>query len=34
MFRVAPAFKLKDLETIFRHKVFRMLLSNGKSPKT
>ncbi|MBW2660890.1 MAG: transposase [Deltaproteobacteria bacterium] len=30
MFRVAPTFKLKDLETIFRHKVFKMLLSKGK----
>jgi hypothetical protein len=30
MFRVAPTFKLKDLETIFRHKVFKMLLSKGR----
>jgi hypothetical protein len=28
--RVAPIFKLKDLETIFRHKAFKMLLSKGK----
>ncbi|MCX5847111.1 MAG: transposase [Deltaproteobacteria bacterium] len=30
MFRVAPPFDLKKLETIFRHKVFRMLLNKGK----
>jgi hypothetical protein len=30
MFRVAPLFKLKHLEAIFRHKVFTMLLSKGK----
>jgi len=30
MFRVAPLFELKYLEEIFRHKVFKMLLSNGK----
>jgi len=30
MFRVAPLFELKHLEEIFRHKVFKMLLSNGK----
>ncbi len=30
MFRVAPRFEAKGLEEIFRHKVFRMLLSNGK----
>ncbi len=26
MFRVAPPFKLKDLEAIFQHKIFKMLL--------
>ena len=26
MFRVAPAFNLKNLEVIFRHKVFKLLL--------
>ena len=30
MFRVAPLFELKHLEEIFRHKVFKMLLSKGK----
>jgi hypothetical protein len=30
MFRVAPSFETKDLEAIFRHKVFKMLLSKGK----
>ena len=30
MFRVAPIFELKHLEEIFRHKVFKMLLSKGK----
>ena len=30
MFRVTPYFELKDLENIFRHKVFSMLLSKGK----
>ena len=30
MFRVAPPLELKKLETIFRHKVFRMLLKKGK----
>jgi hypothetical protein len=30
MFRVAPPFDLKKLESIFRHKVFRMLLNKGK----
>jgi hypothetical protein len=30
MFRVAPAFRRKDLEMLFRHKVFKMLLSKGK----
>lgn len=30
IFRVAPRFRPKDLEEIFRHKVFKMLLSKGK----
>jgi hypothetical protein len=30
MFRVAPHFETKELEEIFRHKVFKMLLSKGK----
>ena len=30
MFRVAPPLELKRLESIFRHKVFRMLLNKGK----
>jgi len=30
MFRVSPLFELKHLEAIFRHKVFKMLLSKGK----
>jgi hypothetical protein len=30
MFRVAPHLELKKLDAIFRHKVFRMLLSKGK----
>ena len=30
MFRVAPRFHRKDLEKIFRHKVFKLLLSKGK----
>ena len=30
MFRVAPPLELKKLETIFQHKVFRMLLKKGK----
>ncbi len=30
MFRVAPRFETKHLEEIFRHKVFKMLLSKGK----
>lgn len=30
MFRVAPRFETKDLEKIFRHNVFKMLLSKGK----
>ena len=29
MFRVAPRFETKQLEEIFRHKVFKMLLSKG-----
>jgi len=29
-FHVAPLFELKHLEEIFRHKVFKMLLSKGK----
>jgi hypothetical protein len=29
MFRVAPRFETKHLEEIFRHKVFKMLLSKG-----
>jgi hypothetical protein len=29
-FRVAPKLHLKDLETLFRHKVLRMLLARGK----
>ena len=29
-FRVAPAIALKDLKEIFRHKVFKVLLSKGK----
>jgi len=29
MFRVAPRFVTKHLEEIFRHKVFKMLLSKG-----
>jgi len=29
MFRVAPSFDTKDLENIFRYKVFKMLLSKG-----
>jgi hypothetical protein len=31
-FRVAPRFETKQLEEIFRHNVFKMLLSKGKSP--
>ncbi|MFB3122601.1 MAG: transposase [Candidatus Binatia bacterium] len=31
MFRVAPPFNLKDLEAIFQHKIFKMLLSKGKT---
>ncbi len=30
MFRVAPRFETKQLEEIFRHKVFKMMLSKGK----
>ena len=30
MFRVAPHFHTKPLEEIFRHKVFKMLISKGK----
>ena len=30
MFRVAPRFTTKPLEEVFRHKVFKMLLSKGK----
>jgi len=30
MFRVAPLFELKHLKEIFRHKVFKMILSKGK----
>jgi len=30
MFRVAPRFETRQLEEIFRHKVFKMLLSKGK----
>ena len=30
MFRVAPRFTTKTLDEIFRHKVFKMLLSKGK----
>jgi hypothetical protein len=30
MFRIAPPLELKKLETIFRHKIFRMLLNKGK----
>ncbi|HOJ52293.1 MAG TPA: transposase, partial [Syntrophales bacterium] len=33
MFRVAPPLELKKLETIFRHKVFRMLMKKGKITK-
>ena len=32
-FRVAPHFHTKPLEVIFRHKVFKMLLSKGKITK-
>jgi len=30
MFRVAPWFVLRELEKLFRHKVFKMLLSRKK----
>jgi len=30
MFRVAPPFELKKLESLFRHKIFRMLLNKGE----
>ncbi len=30
MFRVAPRFQTKTLEVIFRHKIFKVLLSKGK----
>jgi hypothetical protein len=30
MFRVAPPLELKKLESIFRHKVFKMLMKKGK----
>ena len=30
MFRVAPRFETKQLEEVFRHKVFKMLFSKGK----
>nr|HID58180.1 hypothetical protein [Desulfobacterales bacterium] len=30
MFRVAPRFETRQLEEIFGHKVFKMLLSKGK----
>jgi len=29
-FRFAPRFHLRDLESLFRHKVLRMLLARGK----
>jgi hypothetical protein len=29
-FRLAPKFHLRDLESLFRHKVLRMLLARGK----
>jgi len=29
MFKVAPSFDTKDLEKIFRHKVFKILISKG-----
>lgn len=31
MFRVAPHFDTKNLEKIFRHKVFKTLLAKGKN---
>jgi hypothetical protein len=33
VFKVAPRFPKMDLEEIFRHKVFKMLLSKGKITK-
>jgi hypothetical protein len=30
MFRVAPRFETRQIESIFRHKVFKMLLSKGE----
>jgi hypothetical protein len=30
IFRVATRFGIKELEEVFRHKVFKMLLSKGK----
>ncbi len=30
MFKVAPRFDTKPLEEIFRHKIFKMLISKGK----
>jgi len=30
IFRVAPPLELEKLETIFQHKVFRMLLTKGE----
>ena len=33
MFRVAPPLDLKKLETLFRHKVFKMLLAKGRITK-
>ena len=29
-FTVAPSFEIKQIEEVFRHKVFKMLLSKGK----
>jgi len=33
MFRIPPRFHAKDVEKIFRHKVFKMLLSKCKIPE-
>ena len=33
LFRVAPRFGPEGLKAIFEHKVFRMLLSKGRSPR-
>jgi len=30
IFRVTPRFVIKELEKLFRHKVFKLLLSKGK----